>query len=114
MNKPYEIFTGIGDEEISPIPKSIVCGKIIKIFDEDGKIRFDFQYTDKYGYRKNIEGLSHMFTKHTQRYSSMITKLLHKNVAIGAIEDVIDDMDIFEGYSSKAWKQGVKRALRKK
>lgn len=110
-NKPYEIFTGLGDEEIFPIPKSVVGGKIIKNSDDDGEIRFDFQYTDKYGYKKNIEGLSHMFTKHTQRYSSMITKLLQKDFNVTDIESVIDDMDIFEGYSSEEWKQGVKIAL---
>ena len=59
-------------------------------------------------------GLTYKFTQHTQRYSSMITKLLQKNVNVAEIEDVIDDMDIFDGYSSKAWKQGVKKALRKK
>ena len=56
-SRPYEIFTGIADEEIFPIPKSIVKGKIIKIKDEDGKTRYDFQYTDKYGYKKNMGGL---------------------------------------------------------
>jgi len=48
-NKPYEIFTGIADEEIFPIPKSIVKGQIIKHKPESGKSRYDFQYTDKYG-----------------------------------------------------------------
>ena len=114
LEKPYEIFTGIVDEEIFPFPKSVIRGKIIKNFDEDGKIRFDFQCTDKYGYKKTMGGLSHMYTKHTYKYSSMITKLLHKNYNVAEIEDVIDDMDIFDGYSSKEWKQGVKRALRKK
>lgn len=111
MGKPFEIFTGLDDPEIFPIRKNIKNGKIIKIYDEEGKIRFDFQMVDKYGYRKNIEGLSHVFTKHTQRYSSMITKLLQKNVNVAEIADVIDDMDIFEDYSSKEWKKGVKRAL---
>ena len=55
-SRPYEIFTGIADEEIFPIPKSIVKGKIIKIKDEDGNTRYDFQYTDKYGYKKTMGG----------------------------------------------------------
>lgn len=111
MDKPYEIFTIIEDDERFPIPKSLISGKIIRIYDEDGKIRFDFQYSDKYGYKKTIGGLSHMDNKNTRRYNSMITKLLHKNVSVGSIEDVIDAMDILEGYSSQAWKLGVKRAL---
>jgi hypothetical protein len=112
--KPYEIFTGIDDPEIFPIRKDVEYGKIIKNFDDDGEIRFDFQVIDKYGYRKTMGGLSHMFTRHTHRYSSIITKLLQKNVSFEEIIDVIDDMDMFEDYSSKEWKQGVKRALRKK
>ena len=60
-NLPYEIFTGLADEEIFPIPKSIMKGKIIKVKEEGNKTRYDFQYTDKYGYKKTIEGLSHMF-----------------------------------------------------
>ena len=113
MGKPFEIFTGIDDPEIFPILKEVEYGKIIKNFDEDGNIRFDFQVIDKYGYRKTMGGLSHMFTRHTQRYSSMITKLLQKNVPVEEIVDVIDDMDMFEDYSSKEWKRAVKKALRK-
>ncbi|MBN1145574.1 MAG: adenosylcobalamin-dependent ribonucleoside-diphosphate reductase, partial [Bacteroidales bacterium] len=62
-NKPYEIFTGIVDDEMFPIPKSITKGKIIKNRDEHGKSRYDFQYTDKYGYNNTLGGLSHMFNK---------------------------------------------------
>lgn len=101
MGKPYEIFTGIDDPEIFPIRKEVENGKIIKNFDEKGNTRFDIQVLDRYGYRKTMGGLSHMFTRHTQRYSSMITKLLQKNVAVEEIMDVIDDMDMFEDYSSK-------------
>jgi len=50
-------------------------------------------------------GLNIVFTKHTSSYSSMITKLLQKNVNVAEIEDVIDDMVIFEGYSSKEMKK---------
>ncbi|MCX6258974.1 MAG: adenosylcobalamin-dependent ribonucleoside-diphosphate reductase [Bacteroidia bacterium] len=54
---PYEIFTGVDDEEIFPVPKSITKGKIIKIKDEQGNSRYDFQYCDKYGYAKNFSGM---------------------------------------------------------
>ena len=49
--KPYEIFTGLADEEMYPIPKSIVKGTILKTKDDSGGSRYDFQYTDKYGYK---------------------------------------------------------------
>lgn len=109
--KPYEIFTGIADDEIFPIPISITSGKILKIQDEDGNIRFDFQYTDKYGYRKNIEGLSHMFSKHTYKYGAMITSLLQKGDNAKELEGVIDNMDTFDGFASEEWKIAVKLAL---
>lgn len=110
--KPFEIFTSLGDEDIFPIPKSIIHGRIIKVRDEDGKIRFDFQYTDKYGYRKNIEGLSHIFDKHVSKYCSMLTKLLQKEVKTSEIADIIDEMDQFENFSTNEWKRGVKKALK--
>ena len=52
--KPYEIFTGLADEEIFPIPKTIVKGKIIKNKDDEGNTTYDFQYTDKYGYKNTM------------------------------------------------------------
>jgi ribonucleoside-diphosphate reductase alpha chain len=55
--EPYEVFTGLTDEETLPIPKTIVKGKIIKVKDEDGTTRYDFQYTDKYGYKITMGGL---------------------------------------------------------
>ncbi len=68
-SRPYEVFTGMAEEEIFPIPKSIVKGKIIKIKSDNGKTRYDFQYTDKYGYKKTIEGLSHMFNSEFWNYA---------------------------------------------
>ena len=62
-DRPYEIFTGIADEDIFPIPKSINKGQIIKIRDGDGQARYDFRYKDKYGYENTIGGLSHQFNK---------------------------------------------------
>ncbi|MCF8295075.1 MAG: adenosylcobalamin-dependent ribonucleoside-diphosphate reductase, partial [Bacteroidales bacterium] len=61
--RPYEIFTGMADEEILPIPRKITNGKIIKYRDDTGNSRYDFQFTDRLGYRKTLEGLSHQFNK---------------------------------------------------
>jgi hypothetical protein len=110
--KPFEIFCTLADEEIFPIPKSLTKGRMIKIRDENGKIRFDFQYSDKLGYRKNIEGINHVFDKHVSKYSSMITKLLQKEVKISEIADLLDEMDQFESFSSKEWERAVKKALK--
>lgn len=110
--KPFEIFCTLADDEIFPIPKSLIKGRIIKIRDENGKIRFDFQYTDKYGYKKNIEGMNHIFDKHLSKYCSMITKLLQKEVKISEIADLLNEMDQFENFSSNEWKRAVKKALK--
>ena len=110
-DKPYEIFTGVEDDEMFPIPTSIVNGTIIKNINDYGKTRFDFQYKDKYGYRNTLGGLNHVFDKHASKYTSMINKLLQKNIDYHELIDVIDEMDAFENFSSEDWKKGVKKAL---
>jgi hypothetical protein len=110
--KPFEIFTGLDDPEIFPVPKSINKGQILKVLTKEGKVRFDLQYTDKYGYPKTIGGLNYPYIKHAQKYCSIITKLLQKDVDLLQIADAIDDMDLFDNYSSKKWKEGVKKALK--
>lgn len=114
LNKPYEIFTGLAEVEIFPIPESVELGKIIKVKDEDGNTRYDYQYIDQYGYRKTMGGLSHMFSNHTFKYTKMINTLLQQNVELEKIAEVITFMDSFDGFLSNEWKQGVKKALRKK
>jgi ribonucleoside-diphosphate reductase alpha chain len=74
--RPYEIFTGIADEEMFPIPKTISKGYIIKNRDENGISRYDFQYTDKYGYKNTLGGLSHMFEKEYWNYAKLISSVL--------------------------------------
>jgi ribonucleoside-diphosphate reductase alpha chain len=111
-SRPYEIFTGIADEEIFPIPKSIVKGKIIKIKDDDGKTRYDFQYTDKYGYKKNIEGLSHMFNSEFWNYAKLISGVLRHEMPIADVVNLIQSLRL-DSESINNWKNGVERALKK-
>jgi ribonucleoside-diphosphate reductase alpha chain len=111
-SKPYEIFTGIADEEIFPIPKSIVKGKIIKIKDEDGKTRYDFQFTDKYGYKKNIEGLSHMFKPEFWNYAKLISGVLRHEMPIQDVVNLVQSLKL-DSESINNWKNGVERALKK-
>ena len=41
---PYEIFTGLQDEEEGILlPKSVTSGRIIKSYDEDGTKHYDFR-----------------------------------------------------------------------
>jgi ribonucleoside-diphosphate reductase alpha chain len=111
-SKPYEIFTGIADDEVFPIPRSIVKGKIIKIKDEDGKTRYDFQYTDKYGYKKNIEGLSHMFNSEFWNYAKLISGVLRHEMPIADVVNLIQSLRL-DSESINNWKNGVERALKK-
>jgi ribonucleoside-diphosphate reductase alpha chain len=111
-SRPYEIFTGIADEEIFPIPKSILKGKIIKIRDDDGKTRYDFQYTDKYGYKKNIEGLSHMFKPEFWNYAKLISGVLRHEMPIQDVVNLVQSLKL-DSESINNWKNGVERAMKK-
>jgi ribonucleoside-diphosphate reductase alpha chain len=111
-SRPYEIFTGIADEEIFPIPKSIVKGKIIKNKNEDGTTRYDFQYTDKIGYKKNIEGLSHMFKPEFWNYAKLISGVLRHEMPIQDVVNLVTSLNL-DSESINNWKNGVERALKK-
>ncbi len=111
-NRPYEIFTGIADEEIFPIPKSILKGQIIKIKNDDGKTRYDFQYTDKYGYKKTMGGLSHMFKPEFWNYAKLISGVLRHEMPIADVVNLVQSLKL-DSESINNWKNGVERALKK-
>jgi len=111
-SRPYEIFTGIADDEVFPIPKSIVKGKIIKIKDEDGNTRYDFQYTDKYGYKKTMGGLSHMFNSEFWNYAKLISGVLRHEMPIQDVVNLVISLKL-DSESINNWKNGVERALKK-
>ncbi len=109
---PYEIFTGIADEDMFPIPKSVVRGEIIKIRDEQGNARYDFGYKDKYGYQNTSGGLSHQFNKEFWNYAKLISSVLRHGMPIEKVITLIDSLN-FDSESINSWKAGVKRALKK-
>ena len=110
--RPYEIFTGLADEEIFPIPRSIVKGKIIKNRDEEGNTRYDFQYTDKYGYKNTMGGLSHMFKPEFWNYAKLISGVLRHEMPIADVVNLIQSLRL-DSESINNWKNGVERALKK-
>ena len=110
--RPYEIFTGLADEEIFPIPKTIIKGKIIKVKLDDGKTRYDFQYTDKIGYKKTIEGLSHMFKPEFWNYAKLISGVLRHEMPIQDVVNLVQSLKL-DSESINNWKNGVERALKK-
>jgi ribonucleoside-diphosphate reductase alpha chain len=111
-SRPYEIFTGLADEEIFPIPKSIVKGQIIKNKGDDGKTRYDFHYTDKYGYKKTIGGLSHMFKPEFWNYAKLISGVLRHEMPIADVVNLVQSLKL-DSESINNWKNGVERALKK-
>jgi ribonucleoside-diphosphate reductase alpha chain len=110
--RPYEIFTGLKDEEMFPIPKSITKGKIIKNKDEDGNTRYDFQYIDKYGYKNTLGGLSHMFSKEYWNYARLISGILRYGMPIADVVNLVSSMTV-DSDTINTWKNGVVRALKK-
>lgn len=111
-DKPYEIFTGMADEEMYPIPKSITTGKIIKTRDENGISRYDFQYIDKFGYRNTIGGLSHMFDKEYWNYAKLISSVLRHGMPVREVVNLVSSLRL-DSDTINTWRSGVERALRK-
>jgi ribonucleoside-diphosphate reductase alpha chain len=110
--KPYEIFTGIEDEEMFPLPKKITKGYIIKNRDEEGNKRYDFQYTDKYGYKNTLGGLSHIFNPEFWNYAKLISSVLRHGMPIPDVVNLVSSLRL-DSESINTWKAGVERALKK-
>ena len=109
---PYEIFTGLQDDEMFPIPKSIVKGKIIKNKDDAGNTRYDFQYSDKYGYKNTLGGLSHMFKPEFWNYARLISGVLRYGMPAKDVVELVSSMKL-DSESINTWKNGVERSLKR-
>ena len=110
--RPYEIFTGIADDEMFLIPKSVVKGKILKVKDENGRKRYDFQYEDRYGYINTVGGLSHTFAQEYWNYAKLISSVLRFGMPIPDVVNLVSSLHLNDE-SINTWKNGVERALKK-
>lgn len=110
-NNPYEIFTGLVDEDVLAIPRSIKRGVIIKNKDEQGQTRYDFQYMDKHGYRTTFEGLSRMFDEQYWNYAKLISGVLRYGMPIPDVVNLVTSLQL-DSVSINSWKYGVERALK--
>ena len=111
--RPYEIFTGLqDDEEGIVLPKTVEKGWIIKNLDENGNKRYDFQFTNKRGYKVTIEGLSEKFDKEYWNYAKLISGVLRYQMPIDLCIKLIGSLDL-GSENINNWKNGVERALKK-
>lgn len=112
-DRPYEIFTGLADDEDGILlPKSVMKGWIIKDYDEDGSSRYDFQYANRHGYKTTIEGLSYKFNKEYWNYAKLISGVLRHNMPIEDVLGLVTGLQL-DNESINTWKNGVERALKK-
>lgn len=111
--KPYEIFTGLADDEDGIlIPRWANDGVIIKNRNEDGTSRYDFQYKNKRGYKTTIEGLSYKFNPEFWNYAKLISSTLRHGMPIEKVVDLINSLQL-DNESINTWKNGVARALKR-
>lgn len=110
---PYEIFTGLqDDEEGIVLPKTVTRGKIIKQTNGDGTHRYDFQFENKRGYKTTVEGLSEKFNPEYWNYAKLISGVLRYRMPIDHVIKLVGSLQLND-QSINTWKVGVERALKK-
>ena len=110
---PYEIFTGVLDDEDGiALPKTVVKGHIIKSIDEEGNKRYDFQFENRRGYKTTIEGLSEKFNKEYWNYAKLISGVLRYRMPLTNVIKLVNQLSL-GNENINTWKNGVERALKK-
>lgn len=111
--RPYEIFTGIADDDDGiMLPKTVTEGKIIKIKNDEGQSRYDFQFVNKRGFKTTVEGLSYKFDKEFWNYAKLISGVLRYGMPIDQVIKLVSGLQL-DSESINTWKVGVERALKK-
>lgn len=110
--KPYEIFTGLQDDEEGIIlPKSVNSGKIIKHVNPDGTKRYDFQFENRRGYKTTVEGLSEKFNPIYWNYAKLIS-VFSAMACPSTTSSSSSPPSKWDG-GIDTWANGVVRALKK-
>ncbi len=112
-NMPYEIFTGLSDDEDGILlPRSVTKGYIIKNWEDEENSRYDFQYINKRGYKTTIEGLSYKFNPVYWNYAKLISGVLRHGMPIHKVVELVTSLQL-DNETINSWKAGVARALKK-
>lgn len=111
--RPYEIFTGINDEDDGiMVPKNVTSGKIIKAYDNDGRKHYDFQFQNRRGYKVTIEGLDGKFNPEFWNYAKLISGVLRYGMPIDQVIKLVSGLEL-DSETINTWKNGVERALKR-
>lgn len=111
--KPYEIFTGLNDDEEGiMLPKNVVTGKIIKNVNEKGDKHYDFQFVNKRGYKITVEGLNDKFDPEYWNYAKLISGVLRYGMPIDQVVKLVSGLQL-DSETINNWKSGVERALKR-
>lgn len=111
--RPYEIFTGLADDEEGiMLPKTVEKGTIIKCYDEDGTKHYDFQFKNKRGFKLTLEGLDSKFEPEYWNYAKLISGVLRYGMPLSQVIKLVQEMEL-NNESINTWKNGVARALKK-
>lgn len=111
--RPYEIFTGIQDEEEGiMLPKTVNSGLIIRNTNEDGERSYDFQFKNRRGYKTTIEGLNDKFNPEYWNYAKLISGVLRYGMPIDQVVKLVQGLEL-DSETINTWKNGVERALKK-
>ena len=110
---PYEIFTGLQDEDEGiMLPKSVTKGKIIKTVLPEGQKRYDFQFVNKRGYKITVEGLSEKFNPEYWNYAKLISGVLRYRMPVAHVIKLVNQLQL-TSETLNTWRVGVERALKK-
>ncbi|MBF0577335.1 adenosylcobalamin-dependent ribonucleoside-diphosphate reductase [Dysgonomonas sp. GY617] len=112
-NRPYEVFTGLNDDDEGiMLPKHVNKGVIIKSINDEGERSYDFQFKNKRGYKTTIEGLNSKFNPEYWNYAKLISGVLRYGMPIDQVIKLVQALEL-DSETINTWKNGVERALKK-
>lgn len=111
--RPYEVFTGIADDDEGlMLPKNVNHGYIIKTYNDSGERSYDFQFKNKKGYKTTIEGLNDKFNPEFWNYAKLISGVLRYGMPIDQVVKLVQGLEL-NNETINTWKNGVERALKR-